>query len=418
MINYQYVLLECQQAYRKAAVYDAFLELNLKTILNVPRFAEDVAKQLELNSDALSRFLHAAAHLGLVKKTDKKFMAIINGPSYSKDSSIVLFWLFNSKLADALKFRPKSFNELSDYGREMLEAVVKNNLIIQDEHKKYSIPVATRKYLLSDSLDYIGHRIKHFEKIMFPMFSVKGLVGALKTGKSQWSAFFNNEVTHPFALYKDNPVLLEIFTNGLHQLNTDDDKAIVSKLKIDGIKSILDVGGGSGAFVLQILKKCEPIEYVDIYELPDAIPLMKKTFYKYSPKESRVRFVPGSFLEPTKDGNLSGIPSSQQYDLIILGWILHDWTDKTNIEILKRVFYHLKPSKKIVILEAILPENKISDVCFSDMAMLLQTEGRERTFSEYKQLLFTSGFSNISTNKTDTRRQAITATRCIMRSRL
>ncbi len=422
-IDYQQALLECQRIYRKAAIYETFLTLNLRNSLQKALTVEEIADPLNLNHDALSRFLHAAASLGLVEKHDNTFVARKNHPHYSNQSSLVLFWLFNIQLPDLLKAKPASLAEIKEAlpncDKTMLALAVQFHLLIQDEEGAYAIPRETRKYLLSDSPAYIGPRIKHFEKIMFPMFSVKGLLGALRSGKSQWGAFFNNDVSHPFDLYKNDPVLLETFTHGLHQLNAEDDKTIAEKIPISSPQKVLDVGGGSGAFVLKLLKQFPTVKEVDIYELPDAIPLMQKIFKSYAPEETRVRFVGGSFLKETHDHHLNGLEPKDQYDLIILGWILHDWTDATNLDILKRIMTHLKPGKTLLILESILPENKIGPACLGDMAMLLQTEGRERTLSEYKNLLFSAGYDNISTIKTDTQRQPIMATRPLsLRSRL
>ncbi len=421
-IDYQAVLAECQQAYRKAAVYEAFLELKLGSILHATSDLAEIAKKIDVNLDALSRFLHAAASLGLVIKVNDKFIPVENHPVYSKESSLVLFWLFNNNLPDLLKDDAKSLNEIMaarpNFNKAMLESAINHHLIVKNKNGTYSIPSETKKYFLSDSPDYIGNRIKHFEKIMLPMFSVKGLLGALKTGKSQWGAFFDNEVTHPFDLYKNDPILLEVFTNGMHQLNLEDNKVIIDTVKLKNIKTVLDVGGGSGAFVLKLLEHDNSIEKIDIYELPDAIPLMEKVFHHYAPKESRVHFVGGSFMQETKENNLSGLNPEQQYDLIILGWILHDWSDETNISILGRILTHLKQTKTLLILESILPENRVGTASLADLTMLLQTEGRERTFYEYKKLLFLSGFQNVSTIQCESRRQPIMASRPAHSSRL
>lgn len=406
-------LQESQQAYRKSAVYETLLALDLPKVFTKPKTVEVAADLLKLNVEAFSRFLHAAVNLDLLEKVNNRFIARKNTPVYSKDSSLILFWLFNSKIADFLQNSSRSLDEIIDHiddaNQKILDSAVKYNLLIKDKNNFYSVPSDTRKYFLSNSNDYIGPRIRHFEQVMFPMFSVRGLIGALKTGKSQWDTFANEGVTHPFNSYKTRSELLEFFTNGMHLLNIEDDRILAENLNLKDIKSVLDVGGGSGSFALQLLNQSNFINYIDIYELPDAIPLMKKIFFKYAANETRVNFIPGSFMEATKEGNLSGLETTSKYDLIVLGWILHDWTDKTNKEILSRVIKHLNPGKQLLIIECILPENRIGNACQADLAMLLQTEGKERTLSEFQSLLVTSGFSKISILKTNTRRQAILA---------
>ncbi|MBV8803205.1 MAG: hypothetical protein JO131_09665, partial [Gammaproteobacteria bacterium] len=411
-IDYCKFLLNSQQAYRKAAIFETFVSLNLHEILKSTPSIKLIAKKLRLNYDAFSRFMHATANLFITNKIGKKFVLNTQKISFNKDSSLALFWLINTKLPDFLSLKPLNTLEISksipDFNSNMLHLAEKNYLIIKN-NRTYTLPESTKKYLISHSAYYIGDKIKHFEKIMFPMFSVKGITNALKTGKSQWSYLFNSNVSHPFKLYEDNPILLETFTRGMHQLNTEDDETIINQLHFKNITSALDIGGGSGAFSLKLLNKFYSINYIDIYELPQAVPLLKKILSEYSKNENRINYITGSFLEETKQNNLSSLSIEKKYDLIILGWILHDWNDATCINILRKAYNHLKSNKYLLILESLLPKNKVSDACQSDIAMLLQTEGKERTISEFKKLLTVSGFNKISVLKTQTKRQAILA---------
>lgn len=414
--KFEQALLESRRAFRNAAVYETYCALAIEKILAEAKSPIEVAQSLSLNADATSRYLHAVASLGLCRKTaEGKFIAVNDNIVYSNSSSLCLFWLIRNKLPDFLAETPQSLEQLRNKlpllisNNLMLNTAVENQLLILDNCNNYAVPEETKKFLLSNSSDYIGPMITHFEKIMFPMFSVTGLKGALQTGKSQWGTFFESKVTNPFMLYRDNPLLLETFTQGMHQLNTLDDEVIVNKLPLTNVSNVLDVGGGSGAFAIQLLKQSKSITKIDIYELPDAIPLMQAVFKKYAPTETRVQFIPGSFLEKTSEGGLAGLPLSQLYDLITLAWILHDWSYETNLQILKEVFMHLKPNGRLVILEAILPENRLGEVTMADITMLLQTEGKERTFLEYKGLLQQAGFKEVEWLHTDTRRQALIA---------
>lgn len=174
-IDYQLALLESQQAYRKAAVYETFIELNLDDVLNVPASAETVSKKLNLNCDALYRFLNAAANLKLVEKNSQElFQSIKNRPSYSKEASVILFWLFNRKISDILSDTPKSLMEIEkiiyiDNLNTCLQSLAKWHTHQQDFQKAEA---CLREICKLDPFDSVGYsemglllnRLERFEE--------------------------------------------------------------------------------------------------------------------------------------------------------------------------------------------------------------------------------------------------------------
>lgn len=413
-IDVEKKFLESQSAFFKAAVFETFVELDLRNFLSKECAAEEIATNFGFKSKAVERFMNAVVSLNIAKKmTNGKFISTSDKVSYSSEGSILLFKLFHYKLPEILhKFKSMTAKEIIEKTDSevvhLLEALVKYHLVQRDKENRYSNFPQLEKYIIPDSAKYIGPKINHYERVMFPMFSKKGLLGALKSGKSQWAEIFGEDVSNPFDIYKKNPQLLEDFTNGLHHLNTDDDKFLAGMLHLDA-HTILDVGGGSGAWALQLLDNGNEKTQIDIYELPDAIPLLQKILKKYAPNENRIKYIAGSFMADPSSPFLESLSEKQVYDMISLGWILHDWKDETNILILKKVKSHLKPGGKLIMLETILPESKVSAATILDLAMLLQTEGCERTFEEYKKLLEMAGFTDISYKETPTRRQMITA---------
>ncbi|KAM4731668.1 acetylserotonin O-methyltransferase isoform 3-T3 [Anableps anableps] len=84
-------------------------------------------------------------------------------------------------------------------------------------------------------------------------------------------------------------------------------------------------------------------------------------------------------------------------DLFILARILHDWTDERCIELLCRIHKACKPGGGVLLVEALLNEDGSGPLTAQlySLNMLVQTEGRERTSSQYAALLAASGFTNI-----------------------
>jgi len=104
---------------------------------------------------------------------------------------------------------------------------------------------------------------------------------------------------------------------------------------------------------------------------------------KASGVESRVTIESGDFFEAVPAGT----------DAYVLSHIIHDWTDDQCATILGHCRSAIKPGGRLLIVEMVLPAGDAQHLGkIYDMVMLVYTEGRERTESEYASLLDRSGF--------------------------
>jgi ubiquinone/menaquinone biosynthesis C-methylase UbiE len=411
---YKDALFASRVAFRKAAIYETFISLGMDKLLAIPHFEYEVAMKLNLNGDAISRFLYALASLGLVaQKESGEFYTCKDIPIFTEESSLILLKLINNKILDILDSAPKNFEEILAKTNmpvdelQFLDQAVKYKLL-DKQANYYKLPLETRNLLISNSSEYIGPMIEYLEKIAMPTFTSEFLIAGLQSGQSQWQKYLGDKATHPFDLYKKYPELLETFTFGMHKLNENDNNQVVQNLSsiLEDVNTVLDIGGGSGCLALA-LKKYSKINTIDIYELPDAIATLKTVFNKYANNKDGINYIAGSFLESLSSGGLQGLNSDNKYNMATLSWILHDWNDKTALEILKKLYYHVENKGKIIILESVLPESRIGSATIGDLTMLLHTEGRERTFEEYKKLLENVGFTGVTLMSNNTNRQAI-----------
>jgi O-methyltransferase len=94
----------------------------------------------------------------------------------------------------------------------------------------------------------------------------------------------------------------------------------------------------------------------------------------------RVRVVGGSFFESVPAGG----------ELYLLKWILHDFDDAAATRILGTIRAACDPRARLLVIEHDLtaPETTLSD-----LRMLVVLGGRERSHTEYSQLLRASGFA-------------------------
>ncbi|KAL8225009.1 hypothetical protein R6Q57_017566 [Mikania cordata] len=163
-------------------------------------------------------------------------------------------------------------------------------------------------------------------------------------------------------------------------------KMILEKYKgFEGVKQLIDVGGGLGANLELIVSKYPSIKGIN-FDLPHVI--------KDAPPYQGVEHVGGDMFQSVPKG-----------DVIFMKWILHDWGDTYCIKLIKNCWAALPECGKLVVVEAIVsdPENDINrsdevskTVVGGDIIMLIANPGgKERTIKEYNLLAKEAGFSSL-----------------------
>jgi hypothetical protein len=91
--------------------------------------------------------------------------------------------------------------------------------------------------------------------------------------------------------------------------------------------------------------------------------------------------------------------------VILLKSVLHNWNDLDALKILKNINMSMPINSKIFIIERIINKNKSreckSHIFFLDLKMMFVHDGKERTLSEFKEMLNLSNFILERKIKTD-----------------
>lgn len=162
-----------------------------------------------------------------------------------------------------------------------------------------------------------------------------------------------------------------------------------------GVKRVVDVGGGHGELLLEVLRARPGLEGV-VFDLPHAAKGAAARL-KAEGLAARARFVSGSFFE--------ALPA--QADAYLLKSILHNWDDANALGILGRVRAAMPPGSRIVLVERVMPEKprgraRDTAILRSDLNMLVSLGGRERTRREFAGLLAQAGFGRPTVRATAT----------------
>jgi len=156
---------------------------------------------------------------------------------------------------------------------------------------------------------------------------------------------------------------------------------IVEAYDFSGAKKVVDIAGGQG-FLLAGILKANPQAQGILFDLPTVIKVARERLEKEDVAD-RVEFVLGDFFAEVPGGA----------DVYIVKYIIHDWTDGQSVKILKNIHSAMNDDGKLLIIEAIVPEDNSPSVAkIMDIQMLVTTGGSERTENEYRKLLDASGF--------------------------
>lgn len=162
---------------------------------------------------------------------------------------------------------------------------------------------------------------------------------------------------------------------------------VVKAVGTAGVRRILDLGGGSGAYSIAFAKACPEVR-CQILDLPEVVPLTAEYLSK-AEVMAQVSVRAGDMLH---DDFGSG------YDIVMLNAICHMFSEKQNREIFCRARQALAPNGRLVVQDFILNPDKTGPrqaVLFS-LNMLVSTDaGASYSEAEYTRWLKDAGFPEV-----------------------
>ena len=218
---------------------------------------------------------------------------------------------------------------------------------------------------------------------------------ALRTGQSGVEAAFGKDL---FGFLSGEPVHSARFNDAMVGMHGAVAPAVVSAYDFSRFRSLVDVGGGKGALLAEILKAHPQMTGV-LFDLPDT-EKHARDYIAASGLEARCAFCAGDFFEHLPSG----------HDAFVLAHVLHDWTDDDAVAILRKCREALSAEGCLLVIEAVLPDdNTPHHGKLMDLLMLTVTGGVERSQSEFHQILAKSGFALGCIHPTTTHQSIIEA---------
>jgi O-methyltransferase domain/Dimerisation domain len=200
---------------------------------------------------------------------------------------------------------------------------------------------------------------------------------AMRTGQPQTVPALGSAL---WDYYAQQPEEAAAFTHAMHDLTSGVAQDVARLVDTSRAKLAVDIGGANGTLVHSLMT-ANPQLHGIILDLPDVVPSATAAAAALGLAQ-RSSVLAGDFF--------ASVPES---DLYLLKHILHNWDDGQCIRILENCRRAMRPSGRVIVIEWHLGEiGEPGFAPFSDLNMMVILTGRERTLSEYRELLKQAGF--------------------------
>jgi O-methyltransferase domain len=184
-----------------------------------------------------------------------------------------------------------------------------------------------------------------------------------------------------FEFLARHPADAEVFDAAMLERTAAYAPSVAAGYDFSDLRTVVDVGGGRGILLAAILRGHGHLQGT-LFELP-AVAAGAEAVLAAAGLTDRCEVVAGDFFQ--------GVPAGA--DCYLLANVLHDWDDTRAIEILAHCRQAVTRHGRVLIIERLIPDDPAEAVpaLLSDINMLVVSGGRERTNSEYGELLEAAG---------------------------
>jgi hypothetical protein len=203
-----------------------------------------------------------------------------------------------------------------------------------------------------------------------------GLLESVRTGDTAFDqvvgmAFFEHLTA--------NAEAEAVFNEAMASSTESAARAVADAYDFSRYRTIVDVGGGTGAFLAGILQ-ANPQARGVLFDRPNVVAAAAGLLTDARVAD-RCDVVAGDFFEAVPDGG----------DVYVLSWVIHDWDDDRSVTILKNCRRAMAHDARLLVIEQVVPPgNEPSLSKLYDLHMLVLSGGRERRQDEYRDLLAAS----------------------------
>ncbi|KAH9626320.1 hypothetical protein KSS87_012864 [Heliosperma pusillum] len=279
----------------------------------------------------------------------------------------------------AAKLPTTNIEAAQSYLGRILDMLVSNSILtlsLGTAEKRYGLAPVCKFFMPNEdgvSFSSFMDTIRRCQNMSFLDLKYAVLEGTVPFTKASGMPFYEYMGKHP--------EFQKSFSKSMSDHSTLVMRELLKNYKgFEGLSSVVDVGGSTGATLGMICSKYPQIKGIN-YDQPHVI--------AHAPSYPGVEHVAGSMFVNIPKG-----------DAMFLKWICHCFTDDQCINILKNCYAALPEDHgKVIICEYLLPDPHESttnivakSVLQFDAIMMCVLGGKERSKLEYEALAFKAGF--------------------------
>jgi len=234
--------------------------------------------------------------------------------------------------------------------------------------------------LKRDAPGHIRDVVVNFGEEMYRSFG--SLLHTVQTGETAFNSVYGMPL---FDYYGEHP---DAEASGSARMTARTLAAAVelagSDLLAEGTSTVIDVGGGRGTVVAELLAANQGLRAVLVER--GSVLKLAQAYLEERGVHERCDLMEGDFFSYVPGGG----------DQYLLKSVLHDWDDERCITILSNCREAMHERARLGIVEYVLPPHATADLehlpsALLDLIMLTYAGGRERTEQEFTSLLERSG---------------------------
>jgi hypothetical protein len=211
--------------------------------------------------------------------------------------------------------------------------------------------------------------------------SIGSLLHSVMTGEPAFEEVAGSPVWEYLAGHPDEG---ERFARGMANVSSLENEVIARAYDFSAFRVVIDVGGGRGGFVAEVLRANPGLRGV-LYDGPDVVD--RPTDLLESGVADRCQIVAGNFFESVPGG----------CEVYMLKRVLDGWDDDDALRILRRCRQAIPSHGRLLNIHALVPNagpysRKDVAILTIDIGMLVGGRGRERTEEEFRNLYRKAGF--------------------------
>jgi SAM-dependent methyltransferase len=209
--------------------------------------------------------------------------------------------------------------------RILADAMVVLGLVERRGDRYRNGPVATAFLGGGDTSADLRPFLRFWDRLSYPTW-IK-FEEAVRTGRGQTSLSFSEEDQR-------------IFSEGVEALQVGPAHALPGAYDFSGHKRVLDVGGGTGSWLLAILQRYPELTGT-LFELPMAAAVARQRLVDY-PAGNRAEVVVGDFFSD---------PIPEGHDVVLIANVIHLFSPERNVHLLRRIRERVPGGARLLLVD-------------------------------------------------------------------